>query len=177
MSQGERFLGDMASHQNLGDLTADATVKWVLFKLSSAKDLEEVMSALSEDLCLALDTTRFIDPLREQVYEEANIFQSIECIAEELRRGGWKKYPRLSILLLSIAKKYLIERLENNEARKKQTCTAPGNKYTIISWDSLIPMIVVSLCLKLDFNCGTMNMMGRGVVSLRSFRTCTTRYW
>ena len=128
MDQGDQFLGGMATHKGLGDLTANATVEWVLLKLSSANSLAEVVSALPEDLCEALNTTRLIDRLREQICKEDSIFESIECIAEELERGEWQSYPRLSILLLSIAKDYLTKRLKNNEARKKTNLYCAGER-------------------------------------------------
>ena len=109
MSQHNMPLGRLTTHKHLGDLTAKATVEWVLLKLSSANDLREVVEDLPEDLCEALNTTRLIDLLRPLV-KERSAFESIERIAEELaEREEWRNYPRLSVLLLSIARECLEE--------------------------------------------------------------------
>ena len=130
MSQYDMPPGHQTTHKDLGDLTANATVEWVLLKLSSTNNLAEVVEALPEDLCEALNTTRLIDLLRPRVknrsasesIEERSAFEfiafeSIERIAEELEGGEWWRYPRLSVLLLSIAKEYL-DKLSHEEVKK-----------------------------------------------------------
>ena len=109
MSQHNMDLGRLTTHKHLGDLTAKATVEWVLLKLSSANNLTEVVADFPEDLCEALNTTRLIDRLRPLV-KERSAFESIERIAKELvERREWRNYPRLSVLLLSIARECLEE--------------------------------------------------------------------
>ena len=117
MSQHNIPLGRLTTHKHLGDLTANATVEWVLLKLSSANNLAEAVADLPEDLCEALNTTRLIDLLRVLV-KERSAFESIERIAKELvEREEWRDYPRLSVLLLSIARECL-EELSNEDIKK-----------------------------------------------------------
>ena len=89
---------------HVGDPTAHAIVEWVSAKLSSACNLTEVVSTLSEDFCKELDAERFINCLRQQVKKDRNLFEAIERIATELDdTKKWNYFPHLSVLLHNIA--------------------------------------------------------------------------
>ncbi|MCY3740529.1 MAG: hypothetical protein OXH00_05870 [Candidatus Poribacteria bacterium] len=91
---------------SFGDSTAHATVEWFLDQLTGS---DSIFTENFDNFCKALNAVRFIDCLREQINKDKYLFTLIEGIAGKLDEGDkFQKYPNLSVLLLSIAQKSLL---------------------------------------------------------------------
>lgn len=95
------------SNKHFDDLISHATVEWFVSQLSSADNLTSHPDALYKDL----NAARFIDSLRQRVEEDTEkgkLFDCIKDIAKKLKEEEkWKDFSNLSVVLLSIARKFL----------------------------------------------------------------------
>ena len=103
---------------HFGDPTAHATVDWFVSQSTSLNNLTNHSDALYK----YLTAVRFVDCLRQRIHEDEELFKRIsESIGAELKQGEkWKKYPNLSVFLLSIAR--------NNETLKNTPLYSVGEK-------------------------------------------------
>ena len=95
---------------HFGDWTAHETVQRFLSELPKFDNLTTEKRLAFDDFCEGLNSVYFIDCLRDElkkdeVKQKKTVFKNIERIAKEFKEENkWKKFPNLSILLLSIAR-------------------------------------------------------------------------
>lgn len=95
---------------HFGDWTAHETVQRFLSELPKFDNSTTEERLAFDDFCEGLNSVYFIDCLRNEVKkdeeeQEKGVFKNIERIVKEFgEENKWKKFPNLSILLLSIAR-------------------------------------------------------------------------